>query len=320
MPHAVTIAATSAALNQHQVQFAAETRQRFRVGLEFESELPWATADEVYSAKNVSIGSVVQPYQPRFTPTNAETWDAVDLSLKPVKIDLEFTEEQLVKFYEKWLNEWFEGGKPAAEWSYPRFITEEVIIPQAQEDLNSISWAGVFAAPTLGTAGAMLDSCTGFAKRIVDAITAGALTPVATGAYTSSNIREKLEDWMKAMPIAVRGLPGTVYMSDTNARNYYFDFRGDFQTATWDGLQKNGGLMVDGFPVKVKGIKAMGASNRWIFVPDSQQNMVCVSRRGYPRDPQFIFDYNLYSVQVKAVIYRAYGFEYWQNVFVNDQA
>lgn len=320
MAHTLTIAGTAMALNQHQVTFSNELKQKFRQGLEFENMLPMVTADEVYSAKNVNMNDVIQPYQPRFTPVNAETWDGVDNYLKPIKIDLEFTEEQLVKNFDKWTNEWFEGGKPAAEWSYPRYLIENVVAPIYAENMNNLSWNGVFVAPTLGTPGAVLDSCDGFKKKITDAITAGTLVVVASGAYTSSNIREKLEDWMKAMPEAVRGRAGTVYMSDTEARNYYYDFRGDFGNSTWSNLQNNTGLMIDGFPVKVVGVKSMGASKRWIYLPDNAQNMIVGSRRGYPKDPQFIFDYDLYSVKAKAVVYRFFGFEFWQNLYVNDQA
>lgn len=321
MAHAVTIASTNAAINQHMVQFAAETKQVFRVGLEFENDLPFVTADEVYTAENVTIGDIMQPYQPRFTPNNTESWNAVSNTLMPIKMDLEFTEEQLLKFYDKWRNTWFEAGKNPMEWSYPRYIIEQVVAPKYREEMNRAAWLGEYLAPTLGTPGASLDSVDGFKIKIANAITAGSLVPVNSGSYTASDIRSKLEDWMMAMPDAVRGMGGTVYMSDSWARKYYFDFRGDFNTATWSNLQAAGmGLMIDGFPVKIKGVKAMEGSNRWIFLPDNQQNMIIGTRRGYPRDPQFIFDTDLYTLRAKAVVYRFFGFEFWDNLYVNDQA
>ena len=320
MAHAVTIASTNDALNQHMVQFAAETKQVFRVGLEFETDLPFVTADEVYTADNVSLGDIVQPYQPRFTPTNAESWGAVSNSLRPIKIDLEFTEEQLLKFFDKWKNMWFEAGKNPTEWSYPRYIMEQVVAPKYREEMNAIAWNGEYVAPTLGTAGASLESCDGFRIGIENAIDNGDLTPVNSGSYTASDIRSKLEDWMMAMPDAVRGRGGTVYMSDSWMRKYYYDFRGDFSTATWANLQAMGGLTVDGFPVLIKGIKAMEGSDRWIYQPDNQENMIIGTRRGYPRDPQFIFDTDLYTLRAKAVVYRFFGFSFWDNLYVNDQA
>ena len=320
MAHVISIDSAAANLNRHVVTYKQEVQQAFRVGLEFEGMLPFVQADKVYSAPNVQMGDLVQPYQPRFTPNNTETFDSVDNTLVPIKIDLEFTEEQLMTLYDKWAPQWAEAGKEAKAMSYYQYIINNLVAPVYQENMNDIAYNGVYNAPTAGTPGSVLDSCDGFDKKIVDAITDGKVVPVASGSFTSSDIRSKLEDWMKSMPIAVRGKGGTILMSDTNARNYYYDFRGDFSTATWANLQAAGGMTVDGFPVKIKGVKAMEGSNRWIFLPDNAQNMIVGTRRGYARDPQFIFDADLYTLRAKAVIYRFYGFEYWNTIFVNDQA
>jgi hypothetical protein len=322
MAHAINIESTQEALNQHLVTFAPDVKQAFRVGLEFETlpQIGMVSADEVYTAENASVSDLIQPYQPQFTPNNTEDWDGVSNTLRPIKMDLSFTEEQLLKFFDKWRNTWFEAGKDPMEWSYPRFIIDNMIAPKYREELNLLAWKGEYAAPTPGTPGDVLDACDGYKLVIENAITAGSLVPVPSGAYTSSDIRAKLEAWLTAMPNAVRGMGGVVLMSDTNARKYYYDFRGEFNTATWSTLQQNGGLMVDGFPVRIIGVKAMEGSNRWIFLPDGQQNMIVGTRRGYPVYPQFILDKDLYTLNMKAVIYRFFGFEYYANLFVNDQA
>ena len=323
MPHTVTIESTQVALNQHLVTFAPEVKQVFRTGLEFEAmpqNIGIVSADEVYTAQNVDIGDLLQPYQSEFTPKNTESWNAVSNTLRPVKIDLKFTEEQLFKFFDKWRNEWFEGGKDPMQWSYPRYITENLLAPKWREEMNRLAWVGEYVAPTPGTAGASLESVDGYKITIENAITAGDLVVVPSGSYSSSDIRSKVEAWMLSMPVAVRGRGGVLLMSDTNAREYYFDFRGDFATATWSTLQAAGGLMVDGFPVKIMGLKGMEGSDRWIFLPDGQQNMIVGTRRGYPMYPQFVFDHDLYNLHMKAVMYRFFGFEYWENLYVNDQA
>ena len=144
MAHAITIAATNEALNQFASTFAADVKQVFRTGLEFESNglIPFVTADHTYTATNVEPASVLQPYQPRFTPNNSESWDAVSNTLRPIKIDLTYNEEQLQKFYDGWRNEWFEAGKNPMEWSYPKYIIEQAIAPKYREELNHMAWAG----------------------------------------------------------------------------------------------------------------------------------------------------------------------------------
>lgn len=322
MAHAVSIASTQAALNQHMVQFAPEVRQVFRVGLEFETlpEIAMVSADHTYTSQNVAVSSLIQPYQARFTPNNTESWDGVSNVLRPIKLDLSFSEEQLMKFYDKWRNEWFEAGKNPMEWSYPRFITENMIAPVWKEEINQLAWLGEFVEPTPGTAGAMLESCDGYKKAITDAISAGKLVPIASGAYTSSNIRTKVQEFMMALPDGVRGRKGVLLMSDTHAREHFFDFQGDFATSTWSSLQEMGGQKVNGFDVQIKGLMAMEGSDRWIFLPQNSPNMIFGTRRGYPSYPSFIMDHDLYNLNMKAVIYRFYGFEYWDNLYVNDQA
>lgn len=321
MAHLVSIESTQVALNQHMVTFAPQVKQAFRVGLEFENipEIGLVSADEVYTAENATMSDLIQPYQPQFTPNNSESWDAVSNTLRAIKIDLSFSEEQLQKFFDKWRNTWFEAGKNPMEWSYPRYILENLIIPKWQEELNQLAWLGEYVAPTPGTPGAVLESCDGYKLAIENAIDDGLLIDVPSGSYTSSDIRSKLEAWMQGMPEGVRGKPGTVLMSDTNAREYYYDFRGEFNAATWSSLQQNGGLMIDGFPVKLRGLMGMEGSDRWIFLPSVQQNMIVGTRKGYPMYPTFQFDHDLYNLHMKAVIYRFFGFEYWNNLYVNDQ-
>lgn len=311
-------------LNQHVVQFKSDIHTKFRTGLEFEKltdVIPFVQADKVYTAPNATISNILQPYQPQFTPNNSITFDAVDNTLRPIKADVSITEEDLEKFYGKWQSNWFESGKNPLEWSFPRWILEREIMPEFLDNLNTAAWAGEWVAPTSGVAGAVLESVDGYKKAIVDAITAGKLVPVASGSYTASDIRSKLEDWMMAMPAAVRGRSGTVLMSDSWMRKYYYDYRGDFATATWQQLnQQMGGLTIDGTSVRIVGIKAMEGSNRWIFLPDNKQNMIIGTRTGYPVYPQFRFDADLYSISMASTIYRFFGFEYWDNLYVNDQA
>lgn len=320
MAHIITIDSAAENLNRHAVTYAPEVKQQLRTGLEFEKMLPFVQADKVYTSTNVKIGSLIQPYQPRFTPKNTESFDAVDNVLRPIKIDLEFTEDQLMEFYDKWAVNWANPEGDQKSKTYYQYIMSDLIAPKYQEEMNSLSWSGVYVAPTPGVAGEVLDSADGFNINLTRAITAGKVVPIPSGSYTASDIRQKLEDWMMSMPVAVRSKPGTIYMSDTWARKYYYDYRGDFSVATWQSLQKNGGYAIDGFNVKIQPMASMEGSNRWIFVPDSAPNMICGTRKGYAKDPQFTFDGDLYTLKAKAVIHRFYGFEYWEHTFVNDQA
>lgn len=323
MAQLVSIATTAKMLNRQAVQYATDIRSQFRQGLEFETELglSWRSTDKVWTAPNIKVNSALQAYQPRFTPKNTESFDAVDNMLRPVKVDLEFNEEQLEKFQDSWAQNWFEAGKPPMEWSYPKYIMSKEILPVIQEDLNNAAWNGVYVAPTPGIAGTALDSVDGYNIALVNAINAGKLVPVASGSYSASDIRAKLEAWVMALPVVVRKKSGTILMSDTWMRKFYYGMRADFATATWQQLNASeGGLKVDGTNMTIRGVAGMEGSNRWIFLPANDDNMILGTRKGFSRDPQFFFDADLYTLRAKAVFYRFFGFEYWDTLYVNDQA
>lgn len=320
MPN-ITIATTAAALNQYSTTFAPTIAQGLKQELEFERLLPFRTADRTYVRANVSVNRALQPYQPDFTPNNAESFDAVENTLQPGKVDLQFTQADLEEFFDAWMINWFELGKPATEWSYPRYILENHIMPQLMEDINLASWAGQRVNPTAGTAGTYLQSWDGYKKKIADAITAGKLTPIATGAPASGSMVEWIREFCHSLPTPYRFKAGKIYMSATNASRYSEDYAEKYPRASDVINNPNAPVVrVDHFNKTVVGINAMEGSDRIFFSPDITDNIIVVSKRGMPAYPVFRFQEFDRTLKVLSEMSRAYGFEYWDHLFVNDQA
>lgn len=317
----ITIDAAATMLKQHVTTFASEIKSAFRQGLEFENMLPFVHGDEYYAAGNATAGDMLQPYQGDFTPNSSITHDEHAYRIRPIKLDQEFTEVQLEKFYASYYQEWFEAGKDPMVWTYPKYIFERIIMPKVHEELNNIAWNGVYAAPTAGTPGAVLDSADGFKKVIADLVTATDISVITTGTFTSTDIREKVEAFLDAIPAAATSRGGKILMSRTNRRLFLRDYRSEFTQIpnivnTNTGEQK---VMVDDYNVELVGVAAMEGSNRWIFLPNNDQNMVVIGRKGYANDLQPIFDTAPRKLQMYGTIYRAFGFEYPKNVWVNNQ-
>ncbi len=317
----ITLDAAATLLNQHTAVFANEIKSTFRQGLEFESFLPVVSGDEYYAAGNATPGDVLQPYQAAFTPNSTVDHAETALRIRPIKLDLEFTEADLEKFYASYYQQWFEAGKDPNVWTYPRYIYEMILMPKILEELNDIAWNGVYAAPTPGTPGAYIDSCDGYKTLIASLASANKIGEAASGSFTASDIVDKLEAWLDLIPSTHTSRGGTILMSKTNMRKYLRDYRSSYyQTqmlAPDNGVPE---ISIDGYNAKLKGLAAMEGSNRWIFLPNNDRNMIVVTRQGYPMYPQLVFDTEPRKLQMYATIYRAFGFEYAPNVYINDQA
>lgn len=318
---AVTVAAASDALNQFAVSQAPVIQQNLRQGLEFESTLTPRACDNTYSAPNATVSELLQPYQWQHTPKGDIELDAVDNKLQKIKVDILLTADDLDKFWNTYMVEWHEIGKDPLEWNFARYMYDMVYMPKIIEEMNKNAWSGVYAAPTPGTAGTSVGSVNGYAKKIADAVTAGDLTEYATGAWVDSTIVNQLETWVDSIPTPYRDAPGEIYMSNTLAKKYWRDYRDKFGTGNGVGSNQNNELRVDATNKTIVPINAMGGSNRILFSPTTTRNMIWGTRTGYNTYPQIRWRHSdARAIEGAAEFYRFYGFEYWNHLFVNDQA
>lgn len=317
---AVTVAAATAGLNQHAVLKAPMIQQVLRQGLEFENLLSPRACDNTYSAPNASPTELLQAYQYQFTPKGDVALDAVENKLQKIKIDIILTADDLEKFWDTYMIEWHEIGRDPMDWSFPRYLYENVYLPKIMEEMNKNAWSGSFLAPTAGTAGLSVNSVDGYATKIAAAVTASDLTEYATGAWVDNTIVNQLETWCDALPIPYRDQPGDILMSNTLAKKYYRDHRDKFGTGNGVAGNENTELRVEMTQKRIRPINAMEGSNRIIFSPTTTANMIWGTRAAYPT--YFNIRWQEQDVRVlkgTAEIYRFYGFEYWDHLFVNDQ-
>lgn len=320
MAHGVTINSTGNALAQYCVKYGKTIHQDIRQNLELESRLPMVSCDYAYQGQDVSVSNLLQPYQKGFTPNNVETFGGVLNTLELAKVDLEFDWTEMEKFFDKWKCNWFQAGQAEQDWTYPKYIMSQVVLPKVIEEINMNSWGGVYAAPTPGTAGAYLTTFTGFKKKIEDAITATTLTPIVTGAFVATTMVAQVRDFCKDLPQLYRYKSGTIYMSKTNAQMYADDYQAKFPSRqvtenTPDQLY----LRVDHMNKTIVGLDCMEGSNR-IFVNFSgMDSMIVGTRSGMPTMPNFRIHVEDRSLHVLSEFYRFYGFETMKHLFVNDQ-
>lgn len=321
MAHAITIAAASAGLNQFVNKNSAKIHSLMRQELEFERELPFVQADYAYTGVETTVGSVLQPYQSQFTPNNAETFDGITSILRPIKVDLQFDDEQLQKFYSKWAANWFDPDPEGKRMTYAQYMIQNHIMPLIIEDLNKASWAGAYSAPTPGTAGAVLDSVDGFKTQIATHITDSRLTPINTGVISTMDVAT-VRAFVAGIPEPYRYRKGKIFMSKTHAQSYSDDYKSTYagNSAVISGESVQGlRLRVDDFNKEIVGVTAMEGSDRIVCVFDAQESMIVGTRTGYPQYFNFRFEPVDRNLKCFAEIYRFYNFETTKHCFVNEQ-
>lgn len=124
------------------------------------------------------------------------------------------------------------------------------------------------SAPTKWTKINTTATCTGFGKKFADEITASTITPITTGALTTTNSFDKIELMYKGMTVAHRNKGGVVRVSPDVFRNYLTHERAIFPYAT----DKNSGdgkkyIYGTGNKWEIRPCSWMGASGRVIMTP-----------------------------------------------------
>ncbi len=317
----ITITTTGNALGQYCVDYSMQINQMLKQSFEFEQFLPFVSTDHAYQGVDVTTTNVLQPYQKAFTPNNDATFDGQLNTLNIGKIDLTFDWLEMEKFFDKWRCNWFEAGKPEDEWSFPRYMIENAILPQFNEDVNLSSYNGVYAAPTPGTPGAYSTTWDGFKTSIAAFIVAGDLTPIVTGAFVSTTAVQQFKDFCAGLPLMYRDRPGTIFCSKTVARMYAEDFQAkNLRYVVNINDHDNLYAKVDTYNKRIVGLNCMEGSERLVCVFDNLPSMIIGTRRGYPIYPELRVDVDKREINFLGEFYRFYGYETLNHLFVNDQA
>lgn len=319
----ITVDTAAAALNRHHIVFDKKIHSTIKREIELEKCLKPVVCTHSYTAASAEIQDIVQAYQCDFTPNFDLEFTAVENTLERMKVDICLECDDLDQLWDTWMAEWIEDGKERKMWSFPRYIYDTFVIPKIIENLDAISWGGVRVAPTMGTAGLMMDSATGLEKRIQDAVAAGLVTPIPTGALGASTIVNQVETFVDSLPLPYRKLPGKLIMSDTNATKFWRDYRTQFGTGNGVSGNENKQLRVDCTNKMVKGIGTMEGSDGIIFLPNNLAAGIYGRRRNRSGIESYLprIRWQEEDRKLKGLteFSRFWGFKYWGHTFVNDQ-
>lgn len=274
---------------------------------------PIVTEDTLYQAAKTFMTRVLQPFQKTYTPIDPLTVKPAKIQLYEMKVDIQETPHD---YEAMWLGFLTGEDIDVKKWPFVRWFIEKYILPQLKQDYerNEV-YKGVHALPTPGTPGAAGTAMNGIGKVIADAITAGEMVPIVTGAPSATNTTwvDQVEAFADAINTNYWGVPMNLCMSQALERRFHRGYKAKYGKDT-DYRDSKG--QVEFTNLTIVGLPSMNGRNRiWCTPPENAVRLI--------KKPK-----NMEGMQVENVdrtlkmytdFWSGVGFLVNEAVFVNDQ-
>lgn len=271
------------------------------------------TNQTTYRMADAAIERVLQPFQKQFTPTGTLTFKPWATDLANLKIDKQEYPDEIV---DSWLG-FLEGeGIVREEWPFVRWMLEEHVIPQAQEDFElNESFAGVYAAPTPGTPGAAGTAMDGIAAQFTRM--AGRKNVISMGAMPAADedVVEYIEDFFAQIDKEERRLIDKLFVNEDVHLKYRRGKRAKYnknyaQEAELDRL-------IDFPQAMVTGLPSMGTSD--MIWATRAINRVRPLKKSDTVKP-VVKEFSARQISIYSDWWTVLTFNRPESVFVNDQS
>lgn len=312
---AITIATLAADLKRYHILYDAEIKRKISLAMTTEANLTPVICERSYTAPNVKATDIVQKYQWQFTPKGDAEFDTLTSTLEALKIDIQLSPDQLDAFHDSWMTEWVELGKSRLEWSFPRYLWENVFLPKYEDNMErKIAYSGVAAAGTAGTAGTTEGACNGLGTNLAGLISANKVVPFVMGARTPSTTVAYLEDFCARLPLEYRYLNMPILCSPETVSDYYFDRRAKFGQNT--DYKAGDSVAIPTFNKTLVPLPSMSGKSRLICTP--KENAIVGFKRGQSRIPVIRWQEDERILKGLAEFHRFYSFKFADEIFTND--
>ena len=309
---------TAGSLNQHNVIYEKQVKQLLTTSMVTEKYMTPKVCEKFWSSPNVQAGDVVQAFQHKFTPGAKKIkFDAVESQLQPLKIEFEYTTAELEEFHNSWMVEWVELGRDIIEWSFPRWMWENVLIKKYEENMETkIAFKGQFVKPIEGKAGFTMNACDGLGVSLLQGIYKGAIVPFQMGNLNKGDEVAHLEDFCNRIPAEYRYMKMPIFCDPDIPSDYYFNRRERFgrDTNYVAGME----LPIETFNKTLVPLPSMAGTGLYFSTP--QANMVKGLKKGQPANPNirwYVKDVGR-TLQGATEFYRFYNVAFHEEVFLPD--
>jgi len=266
-----------------------------------------------YFGISSSMSEVTQGWQSGWTPKG--TLDLVPFENQTFRTKVDYVIDNIDDVVGSWLQFLHDEGKERKDWPLVKYILQYELAPKVIEEHNIAMCRGSYVAPTPGTPGAAIAQMDGLLTIIADQITATALTPIVTGAVSSTDALDKFETFADGITPAYADKGGIIFCSKTMERYYKKDYRATFGS-TNDQAAKNN-LKLDTYDMKIVGLEGFGTSQRMVFTPAN--NLLHLYDKIFSAG-QFQIQQDKRDVIIMSDWHTGVGFNSITPVFANDQA
>jgi hypothetical protein len=299
---------------QNNGQNEASIRHKIYYGFETAGSLtPIPTNDTIIRMAETEVEEVIQPYQDDFTPKGGLTVKPFQLILQQLKVDQKFNPNKLMN---SWLGFLTSNSTDRTTWPFIKWFIEIYLVKKIQEDLEmSIIYTGEYAAPVAGTAGAASTSMDGIRKVLNDAITAGDITTIATGAFAAdeADFVTQIEEFIDGIDEKYWHLGLELNMSHANVKKYRRGMRKKYNIH-YEAVEDLS--TVTDTNVKVLGRFSHKASDKIWMTP--KENAI-LGLKGAENQGTFEIEKVDRSVKIYTDFWMGVGFIQPSLVFTNDQ-
>lgn len=278
---AIDLTALAAALGAYHQEHRDELVSELLLDEDFTADLN--VMDDVTDElplPSLALDDLTKPADPTtFSPTASSlNFSARILKVRGIKVDLLLIPQVLEK---SWLGKMKKSNDPM-DMPFEKFIMNYINSKITSELRLKSVYKGIYNGA--GTTPA--DTMTGFLKLIADEITATNITPVVTGAITSTNVVDKLEATYDALGEAYKGKPTIMKVNPQIFDWYNRKYRVDFGTnQDYKGMAKLR-RPLDGTMCEIVREPGLGTSQRVIASPVENFVYGVDSASGYTLDVQ----------------------------------
>lgn len=265
-----------------------------------------------FEVANVAMSEVLQGYQDQFTPKGQATFTPHVIDLDNLKIDYQINPNAL-KY--SWLAFMEQNNRNPDDYPIVAYVVEEHLIPKMEEELDNALYAGAKVTPVAGTATTSLGSMNGVRRKINQAITAGKITPIATGAPASTPeaFVEQIEAFARSVDKRYWMQTMTLNMNEDLAMRFATGMRLKYNQQYF---QESDLYRLPQFNITVRGQKAMLNSNKIWMTPTGNAVELTKKPAGLSGFNVQVFDR---FVKFLTDFYKGVGFLDESIVFTNDQ-
>lgn len=276
---------------------------------------PIKTDDTIFRLGQLTMASLVQPFQKAWTPKNASAITPNEVRQYKMKLDEDMDPDDVEA---TWLGFLSSESVKRAEWPLIKFLiehSEQGIIAKINEDMElKVYGHGVYKAPAPGTAGDPEDSMDGLIKLLQDGVNDETINAINIGSLDKDTIFDQIEDFVDGISQVYQNVKMNLFMSPYWAKMYHRDKRGQgFYQISSDSDVRN---TIDFSPQQVVGVPALTGSDVIFCTPKA--NLLHLTKKSANKN-KFKLEESKRNVSILADWWEGLGFGMNAAVWTNLQ-